>query len=49
MNENRAVIAGAGVMGASLAQVYALAGYETVLYNRGDEGQIGRASCRERV
>lgn len=30
---NRVVIAGAGVMGASLAQVYALAGYEVVVYD----------------
>ena len=27
MNTNKVVMAGAGVMGASLAQVYALAGY----------------------
>ena len=33
MNKNKVVIAGAGVMGASLAQVYALAGYETWVYD----------------
>ena len=32
------VIAGAGTMGASLAQVYALAGWNTVLYNRSTSG-----------
>ena len=34
----KAVVAGAGTMGASLAQVYALAGWETVLYNRSESG-----------
>ncbi len=33
MDENKVVIAGAGVMGASLAQVYALAGYDTWVYD----------------
>lgn len=33
MNGKKVVIAGAGVMGASLAQVYSLAGYETVVYD----------------
>lgn len=33
MNRNKVVIAGAGVMGASLAQVYSLAGYETWVYD----------------
>ncbi len=33
MNSNKVVIAGAGVMGASLAQVYSLAGYETCVYD----------------
>lgn len=33
MNKNKVVIAGAGVMGASLAQVYSLAGYETWVYD----------------
>ena len=33
MNTNKVVMAGAGVMGASLAQVYALAGYETYVYD----------------
>lgn len=33
MNQNKVVIAGAGVMGASLAQVYSLAGYETWVYD----------------
>lgn len=43
MNPNKVVVAGAGVMGASLAQVYAIAGYNTVVYNRGEEGlQRGR-------
>ena len=31
---NKVIIVGAGVMGASLAQVYALAGWETVLLVR---------------
>lgn len=38
MNPNTVVIAGAGTMGASLAQVYALAGWDTVLYNRSESG-----------
>ena len=33
MNKNKVVIAGAGVMGASLAQVYSQAGYETWVYD----------------
>ena len=33
MNTNKVAMAGAGVMGASLAQVYALAGYETYVYD----------------
>ena len=33
MNTNKVVLAGAGVMGSSLAQVYALAGYETWVYD----------------
>lgn len=33
MKENKVVMAGAGVMGASLAQVYALAGYDTYVYD----------------
>lgn len=33
MTEKKVVIAGAGIMGASLAQVYALADYEVVLYD----------------
>lgn len=32
------VLAGAGTMGASLAQVYALGGWNTVLYNRSESG-----------
>ena len=32
------VIAGAGTMGASLAQVYSRAGWNTVLYNRSEKG-----------
>ncbi len=32
------VIAGAGTMGSSLAQVYALAGWDTVLHNRSESG-----------
>ena len=43
MNPNKVVIAGAGVMGASLAQVYALAGYETWVYDLFEAGiQKGR-------
>lgn len=38
MKENMVVLAGAGTMGASLAQVYALAGWDTVLYNRSESG-----------
>ena len=38
MKNKRAVIAGAGTMGASIAQVYALGGWDTVLYNRSDSG-----------
>ena len=33
MNKNKVVIAGAGVMGASLTQVYSQAGYETWVYD----------------
>ena len=40
--EKKVVLAGAGTMGASLAQVYAQAGWETVLYNRSESG-LGRA------
>lgn len=38
MNTRKAVMAGAGTMGASLAQVYAGAGYETVLYDIAESG-----------
>src|SRR5665647_342095 len=38
MNKKKVVIAGAGVMGASLAQVYAKGGYEVVLYDIFEEG-----------
>ena len=38
MNSKKVVIAGAGTMGASLAQVYALAGWDTILYNRSESG-----------
>lgn len=36
--QNKVVLAGAGTMGASLAQVYAQAGWDTVLYNRSASG-----------
>ena len=36
--QNKVVLAGAGTMGASLAQVYARAGWDTVLYNRSASG-----------
>ena len=36
--EGRVIIAGAGAMGASLAQVYAMAGYPTVVWNRSESG-----------
>ena len=38
MNTNKVVMTGAGTMGASLAQVYAQAGWDTVLYSRSDSG-----------
>ena len=37
MNPNKVAIAGSGIMGASLAQVYAGSGYEVVLYDAFDE------------
>lgn len=42
MNEQKVVLAGAGMMGASLAQVYAQAGYEVSLWN-GSESGLERA------
>ena len=42
MNEQKVVLAGAGIMGASLAQVYAQAGYEVSLWN-GSEAGLDRA------
>ena len=42
MNLNSVVMAGAGTMGASLAQVYAQAGYDVTVYNRSQSG-IDRA------
>lgn len=36
--QNKVVVAGAGTMGASLAQVYARDGWDTVLYNRSASG-----------
>lgn len=36
--QNKVVVVGAGTMGASLAQVYARAGWDTVLYNRSASG-----------
>ena len=38
MSNKKVVLAGAGTMGASLAQVYALGGWETYLYNRSQKG-----------
>lgn len=38
MNQQTVVLAGAGTMGASLAQVYAQAGYRTILHNRSQKG-----------
>jgi 3-hydroxybutyryl-CoA dehydrogenase len=38
MNKNKVVMAGTGIMGASLCQVYALAGYETWGYNTSEAG-----------
>ena len=38
MMQNKVVLAGAGTMGASLAQVYAQAGWITVLHNRSQSG-----------
>ncbi|WP_295578731.1 3-hydroxyacyl-CoA dehydrogenase family protein [uncultured Oscillibacter sp.] len=42
MDQNRIVLAGAGMMGASLAQVYAQAGYQVALWN-GSESGLDRA------
>lgn len=38
MSNKKVVLAGAGTMGASLAQVYALGGWGTYLYNRSQKG-----------
>ncbi|MBQ9421397.1 MAG: 3-hydroxyacyl-CoA dehydrogenase family protein, partial [Lachnospiraceae bacterium] len=38
MNPNKVVMAGTGIMGASLCQVYALAGYETWGYDAFEKG-----------
>lgn len=38
MNRNKVIIAGAGTMSASLAQVYAQAGWDTVIWNRSQTG-----------
>lgn len=38
MDKNKVVMAGAGTMGASLAQVYAQAGYDVALYNVSEAG-----------
>lgn len=38
MNEQKVVLAGAGIMGASLAQVYAQAGYDVALWNGSKTG-----------
>ena len=38
MNNNKVVMAGTGIMGASLCQVYALAGYETWGYDAFEAG-----------
>lgn len=40
MRPKKVVIAGAGTMGASLAQVYAQAGWDTILYNRSEKGLL---------
>lgn len=40
----KVVIAGAGTMGASLAQVYSMGGWDTCLYNRSDSG-LARAKA----
>lgn len=36
--EKKVIVAGAGTMGASLAQVYAQGGWDTILYNRSQSG-----------
>ena len=38
MEQKKIVIAGAGIMGASLAQVYGQGGWQTVVYNRSESG-----------
>lgn len=43
MNKGHVVIAGAGTMGSSLAQVYAQAGYQVDLWNRSESG-LNRAN-----
>ena len=46
MEQMKIVIAGAGIMGASLAQVYGQGGWNTVVYNRSESGL---ERCRELV
>ena len=38
MEQRHVVIVGAGIMGASLAQVYAQGGWQVSLYNRSQKG-----------
>ena len=47
--QNKVVVAGAGTMGASLAQVYARAGWDTVLYNRSASGLERAKASRKTV
>ncbi len=46
MEQKKIVIAGAGIMGASLAQVYGQGGWKTVVYNRSESGL---ERCRDLV
>ena len=46
--EKRIVIVGAGIMGASLSQVYAQGGWQVTLYNRSESGLARAAGTMEK-
>ena len=46
--EKRIVIVGAGIMGASLSQVYAQGGWQVTLYNRSESGLERAAGTMEK-